>query len=141
MTGRGSEGTELLARHHTKPGWVLTRLIGSRTACQERGNDSEREGTHTSKLRCKFAARYKSRSLRYARTKQGLRYARCKSRSLARARSARVARDDMLGALLEKGEGGEQSPRAGVHFRGADVLFPAANRQITPDRRAHLRDD
>ncbi len=132
MTGRGSEGTELLARHHTKPGWVLTRLIGSRTACQERGNDSEREGTHTSKLRCKFAARYKSRSLRYAR---------CKSRSLARARSARVARDDMLGALLEKGEGGEQSPRAGVHFRGADVLFPAADRQITPDRRAHLRDD
>ncbi len=51
MTGRGSDRTELLAGYDPEQGWVLTRLVGSRTARQERGKDSERERTHTPKLR------------------------------------------------------------------------------------------
>ena len=117
MTGRGSDGTELLAGYHPKQGGVLTRLIGSRTASQERGNDREHERTHTSKLRCKFADASPT-----------------KSRSFARARSA-LAQDDMSGrAFRENGEEGEQDSGPGVHIPVASVLFsPAASVQQRTD--------
>ncbi len=41
MTGRGSDGTELLAGYDPEQGGVLTRLVGSGAASKERGNDCE----------------------------------------------------------------------------------------------------